>query len=83
MSLGTATRAIIDALLKAKDFCLPEKEVREVLKRLGYSDSSTYVYIYRLSKKGVVTKKKIDNTNQICLDIEKLRDLGIAVILLA
>jgi len=82
MSLGLATKTIIDALLKARNFCLPEKEVREELKKLGYSDSSTYVYIYRLSKKGVVTKKKIDGENQICLNIEKLKELGIAVILL-
>jgi predicted transcriptional regulator len=83
MSIGLATKTIINMLLKARNFCLPEKELRETLtKQLGYSESSAYVYIHKLNRKGVITKKRTNKAIQICLEIEKLRDLGLAVILL-
>ena len=82
MSIGLATKTIINMLLKSRGFCLPEKELRETLTKLGYSESSAYVYIHKLSRRGIITKKRTNKAIQICLEIEKLRDLGLAVILL-
>lgn len=79
--LGLATRAIIEALLKSKDFCMAERDVRRLLKSYGYSEKSSYVYIHRLSKKGIINRHRAGAATQICLKLERLRDLGLIVIL--
>jgi predicted transcriptional regulator len=80
--MGLATRAIIEALLRSRDFCVPERDVRGVLKSYGYSEKSVYVYIHRLSKKGIINRHRVGATVRLCLKLEKLRDLGLIVILL-
>ncbi len=82
MSLDLASRAIIETLLKSKDFCVPERDVVRLLKGYGYSEKSVYVYIHRLSKRGVVNRYRAGVATRICLKLERLRDLGLIVILL-
>jgi len=82
MSLGLATRAVIEMLLRSRGFCASEKDVKRLLKGYGYSDSSVYVYIHRLSKRGAVNRHRAGAETQICLKLERLRDLGLIVILL-
>jgi DNA-binding transcriptional regulator PaaX len=80
--LGLATRAIIEALLKSKDFCVSEGDVRRLLKGYGYSEKSVYVYIHRLSKKGIINRRRVGTATQVCLKVGKLRDLGIEIAVL-
>jgi DNA-binding transcriptional regulator PaaX len=82
MALGLAVRTIITLLLKSRDFCAPEREIRAVLKSLGYSDRSAYVYIHRLSKRGVVNRHRIGTATQVCLKVARLRDLGAEIAVL-
>jgi len=84
MTLGLATRAIIETLLRSRDFCASERDVRMLLKSYGYSEKSAYVYIHRLSKKGIINKHRAGASVQLCLklELERLRDLGLIVILL-
>jgi predicted transcriptional regulator len=82
MSLGLASRAIIEALLRSRDFCVPEGDVKRLLKDYGYSDKSVYVYIHRLSKKGIINRRRVGTTVQLCLEPRRLRDLGLILILL-
>ena len=81
MSMGLATRAIIEMLLRSRDFCASERDVRGLLKSYGYSEKSAYVYIHRLSKKGIINRHRVGATVQLCLKLEKLRDLGLVLIL--
>jgi DNA-binding transcriptional regulator PaaX len=80
--LGLATRAIIEVLLSSRDFCASERDVSRLLKSYGYSEKSSYVYIHRLAKRGIVNRHRTGTATQICLKLERLRDLGLIVILL-
>ena len=82
MSLGLASRAIIETLLRSRDFCVSERDVARLLKGYGYSERSAYVYIHRLSKRGVINRHRTGVATRICLKLERLRDLGLIVILL-
>jgi Fe2+ or Zn2+ uptake regulation protein len=82
MSLGLATRAIIETLLKSKDFCTAEKTIRSILKGYGYSEKSAYVYIHRLSRRGVVNRHRVGTATQVCLKVARLRDLGVEIAVL-
>ena len=82
MPLGLAMRAIIGVLLRSRGFCAPEKEIRAVLRSLGYSDRSAYVYIYRLSRRGVVNRHRVGTATQVCLKLDRLRDLGAEIVVL-
>ena len=82
MSLGLASRAIIETLLSSRDFCASERDVRMLLKSYGYSEKSVYVYIHRLSKRGIINRSRTGAVTQICLKLERLRDLGLVMILL-
>ena len=62
MSLGLASRTIIETLLRPRDFCAPERDVKRLFKDYGYSDKSVYVYIHRLSKRGVVNRHRVGTT---------------------
>ena len=75
-------RTIIEALLRSRDFCVSEREVRGVLKGYGYSDKSVYVYIHRLAKRGVINRHRVGTATQVCLKVGKLRDLGIEIAVL-
>ena len=82
MSMGLATRAIIETLLRSRDFCVSERDVKRLLKDYGYSDKSVYVYIHRLARRGVVNRQRVGTTVQLCLEPKRLRDLGLILILL-
>jgi DNA-binding transcriptional regulator PaaX len=82
MSLGLASRAIVEALLRSRDFCVPEGDVKRLLKGYGYSERSVYVYIHRLARRGVVNRHRVGTTVQLCLELKRLRDLGLILILL-
>jgi DNA-binding transcriptional regulator PaaX len=65
--MNTVFREIISRLVNSGNNCVYARDLKTVLSLLGYRDHSTYTYLHRLHKSGVVVKKRVGRNVVVCL----------------
>jgi len=75
INMNTVFREIITRLLNSENSCVYARDLKTVLSLLGYRDHSTYTYLHRLQRSGVIVKKRIGRNIVVCLSEDYKRKL--------
>jgi DNA-binding transcriptional regulator PaaX len=73
--MNTVFREIIHRLVNSENNCVYAKDLKNVLSILGYRTHSTYTYLHRLCRSGVVVKKRVGRNIVVCLSEDYKRKL--------
>ena len=73
--MNTVFREIIHRLVNSENNCVYARDLKTVLSILGYRDHSTYTYLHRLHRSGVVVKKRVGRNVVVCLSEDYKRKL--------